>query len=233
MKRLLLLTLGIILSISIYSQENRKGLIGVAVGPSFPLNNLANSYDIEGSGFALLGPHMNINFSYKFSKHFGIALLASSSYNLVDEYGLINYFRAINPTWNWDVTASDWSTDCILGGLLLSFPFNNRIDFDIKALYGFSNSSRPAITITAFGGNTTYSELQHDTDATAVALNFGTGFRIGIFKRMAISINLDYYYTNPTFEVYSTYNFSTAETYNYYQEMNMLNLSFGIGYRLK
>lgn len=233
MKGLILILLGIVFFNCTYSQEIRKGLIGISLGPSIPSGEYAKTYNSPGAGYAKKGLNMNINFNYKFGKNLGIAVLAAHNFNAMDGEALLSVYKAIDPSLVWSIDTDEWFTDYLLGGLLVSIQYDDRISFDLKALYGYSSSYHPLILIKAQDGSRTLSELQHQAKADDNALNFGAGIQIAISEKMAFSIDMDFYSTNPYFEVFSTSNFMPDEKNIIEQEMNMLNLTFGLGYQLK
>lgn len=116
----------------------------------------------------------------------------------------------------------------IRSSMLPEFPFNLT-----NYSFGRGNGEYYTWYSEARNGDRILSELKHDADEVTIAINFGAGIRIGITEKVALSINLDYYSTIPQFEVLSTSNFMPDETYYLKQKMDILNLSFGIGYRLK
>lgn len=65
------------------------------------------------------------------------------------------------------------------------------------------------------------------------AVNFGAGLRYNISNKMALSLNVDYFTTQPEFEVATTSDFGFSSNDTFKQSINMMNISFGIGYRLK
>jgi len=226
--------LGLVILVSAaFTQETRKGLIGIAIGPSIPLGDFGDSeFNNEDAGYAKTGMHLNFNFSYKFNENLGIAALWTGNAHAIDAESMIELFWATDQSLNWELETEAWSSGSLMGGLLVSFPFN-KIDFDIKGLIGFSSSTIPNIIVNASDGFNTVEIKQNEADAMALAINLGAGFRYNVSEKMALTLNMDYFTTKPEFEVATTSDFGFSSNDKIKQAMNMLNFSFGIGYRLK
>jgi opacity protein-like surface antigen len=223
----------IFLTSTAFSQETRKGLIGISLGPSIPLSEYAdNDGDNEDAGFALTGLHLNFNFSYKFNENLGVAALWTGNAHPVDVDEMVDLFWSIDPSLNWEVESEAWSSGALMGGLLVSFP-SDQVDFDIKALIGYSTSTIPNIDVTASDGFSIATIKQNEASTLAFAVNLGAGLRYNVSEKIALTLNLDYFSTKPEFEVSTTSNFGASSNDDIEQQMNMMNISFGIGYRLK
>jgi len=233
MKEMIISLSLILLAITAFSQETRKGLIGISLGPSIPLSDYAdNDGDNEDAGFAMTGLHLNFNFSYKFNENLGVAALWTGNAHPIDVDEMVDLFWSIDPSLNWEVETEAWSSGSLMGGLLVSFPFD-KVDFDIKALIGYSSSTIPNIDVTASDGSESVNIKQNETSALAFAFNLGAGLRYNVSDKIALTVNMDYFSTKPEFEVATTSDFGYSSNDDIEQTMNMMNISFGIGYRLK
>ena len=210
-----------------------RGFIGFSIGPSFPVGDFAShSFNNEEAGFATTGLNLNINFSYKFSNNIGFTMLFSESSN---EFYDGEYFSGdiLGIPGDWKATGDSWVSDNIMGGLLLSFP-SDKVDFDIRALVGYSFVVVPEVKFTdRYYGD--YITIQ-STSAEEVAYNFGMGLKFNVNKNMAISINADYFSTYPSFSQTVTYD-DNGNIAIYSDKIpgdmliEMLNISVGVGYR--
>ncbi len=125
MKKMIISLNLIFLAISVFSQETRKGLIGISLGPSIPLSDYAdNDGENEDAGFAMTGLHLNFNFSYKFNENLGVAALWAGNAHPVDVDEMVNVFWSIDPSLNWELETEAWSSGALMGGLLVSFPYD-------------------------------------------------------------------------------------------------------------
>jgi hypothetical protein len=231
-KEIILLSL-VLFAITAFSQETRKGLIGISLGPSIPLGDYAdNDGDNEDAGFAMTGLHLNLNFNYKFNENLGFAALWTGNAHPIDVDEMVDLFWSIDPSLNWEVETEAWSSGSLMGGLLVSFPYD-KVDFDIKGLIGYSSSTIPNIDVTASDGSTAVNIKQNEAVAMAFAVNLGAGLRYNVSDKIALTINMDYFSTKPEFEVATTSNFGYSSNDDFKQTINMLNISFGIGYILK
>lgn len=123
MKKTTTLLLGLFLSISMaFAQEgNRKGFIGISIGPSIPLGEFKD-YGLANTGLNLT----LVNFGYMFGENIGLAG---------------SWFGAAHTTDimadNWTLNGM-WSYGGLMAGPLFSTPINEQIDFDLKGLIGYS-----------------------------------------------------------------------------------------------
>jgi opacity protein-like surface antigen len=233
MKKMILSLSLIFLTIGVFSQETKKGLIGISIGPSFPLSDYANNDgENEDAGFAMTGLHLNFNFSYKFNDYLGIAALWTGNAHPVDVDKMVDVFWSVDPYLNWEVKSEAWSSGALMGGLFASIPYDNGY-FDLKALIGYSSSTIPIIDVTASDGSSSINLRQNEASALAFAINLGAGLRYNVSDKIAMTINMDYFMTKPEFEVATTSDFGYSSVDAIGQTMKMINISFGIGYRLK
>jgi hypothetical protein len=221
------------LSLVVFAQENRRGYIGIALGPSIPFGDYGSAdQDNHGAAFATNGSQFNMNFGYKFSKRIGLAGLWNGNSHALNQDKLEEMVAKAYPDLDWDVVSHGWSSMAIMGGPLISFPYN-RMDLDMKALFGYASSTSPFITITAIDGRTTLETNQFSASAVSPAFNLGVGLRFKASEKTGLSINMDYYSTRPEFTIKTYSSFGPSSTDTGEVHMHMLNISFGIGYRLK
>lgn len=221
------------LTFNVFSQETRKGIIGISLGPSIPLNDFADTnHKNRYAGFAMTGLHLNANFSYKFNKYLGIAALWNRNTHPIDVDKMANYFWSNDPSLNWRVKKASWSSSALMGGLLITFPFK-KVDFDLKGLFGYAFSKFPDIDVTASRGRTLFKVRLNEASAQSFAINYGASLRYHVSDKVALTLNMDCFGTNQEFKVVISSNFipSTRDTIE--QFMPMKNISFGIGYRIK
>ena len=224
----------IILALSnylLFSQESKKGSVGVAIGPTIPLGNYGDSnVKNNNAGLAQTGFHTNININYPFDESIGIAFYYSYDDHSVDESQL--YDLKTVKDYNGKVETNPWKINSYLAGLLVAVPMHNSY-FDIRTLIGITSAKTPAIKLTNQNGpNQTIT--QYPSKSTAFSFDLGIGFRFNLADEIAITLMMDYLSTNPKFEEEPL----PSKTIYYFSEqvmkqrIQMLNFSIGLGYRI-
>ncbi len=122
MKKLLIIICLVTVMISSVAQDlERKGYIGIMMGPSFPYGSFAsgsNYYD----GYAKTGLNINLlNFGYKIWKNIGISAAWVGIANPIDYYG----------------TDGMWGVGAIMAGPFFSIPLSEKTNFDVKGMFGY------------------------------------------------------------------------------------------------
>lgn len=166
MKKIILI-LVITCSLNFVNAQESKGYIGVSIGAAFPGKDLADGAN-TGLNLGL------VNAGYRFGKNFGV-------------------------TFNWGGTAfsnsEDSSVKYAVGylaiGPMISFPFNDKIVFDIKPQYAITSG-------TIDTGDSGYGTIQLDKSS---GFMLGSSVNFSLAKHWALSLNLDYLSTN--FEEYN------------------------------
>ena len=193
MKKLPVIFFVLVFVSNIMGQDiERKGFIGMTIGPSFPYGEFAdknNYYD----GYAETGLNINLlTFGYKIWKNVGVTG---------------SWFGIANPT-DYYGNEGMWGVGAIMLGPLYSIPIKERFDLDFKGMFGF-------VLLTK----------QYDNSVTSNA--FGTGFEIGMMlrydfaKKWCLMTNLE------------TVNTKLDIQPDRDPKISIINLSFGIAYRLK
>jgi hypothetical protein len=171
MKKLLLLfSLVVCMCLSLYSQDTRRGWIGITAGTAIPLGDFA-SKDGDGAGFAKTGLNINlINFGYKFGKNFGITAAWYGAAHSIDLDGV----------------SGTWSYGGLMAGPLLSFPVSENVDFDLKPMFGFATAKLDLEVYEESGASLTF--------------DLGASIRYGFAEKWGLLINMDYLSANPKFD---------------------------------
>ena len=225
-------------NIRTHTKKDRKGYIGITYGISYPIGDYAATGG-EDAGYADRGNSLSLlNFYYKFNKNIGIAANWYGIGNPTDAQEIVEDIYRDNPSLSLEVTSGYWFVGGLSGGILISFPSNN-IDFDLKALIGFASATTPQLDVTA----TEYNEALLVISSSQVAItsnnsasfSLGGGVRYHISKRWAVNLNLDYFTTKVEFPAGTNGTYSNGvafQTSEFEQNISVLNLSIGIGYRL-
>lgn len=217
-----------------YAQET-KGYIGISLGPSIPMGDLASKdIDNESAGWANTGALVDISFAYKLGKgNFGITALLRGYSNPTDAQAMANEFAKEFPGATWTVESDSWK----IGGLMLggfgSFPISEKSSFDTRVLIGFVNASSPALTVTENDAGSSIWVKQSSTSATSFAYLIGAGFKFEIGSKLYLLTNLDYLGSKPEFSnVETTSSGGNRTTDTWSQSIGTLNFTAGIALKL-
>jgi hypothetical protein len=154
--------------------QDRKGYLGLSIGPSFPIG-LFGSQDIYNTdaGLASTGLNINlVNFGYTFGKHFGIAGSWLGGAHSID------YNYGENPMWSYGG---------IFVGALVSFPLSDKVIVDIRLMPGYMLVIKAA----------PYAYVS-DFEGEAFGMDLGAVLRVKISNRWCIPLHLDYLSSKPT-----------------------------------
>ncbi|MCK3684793.1 outer membrane beta-barrel protein [Maribellus sp. YY47] len=193
MKKIVYLVIVLLLSINTMAQEaDRKGYIGIMIGPSFPYGDFAGSGQFY-EGYAKTGANVSLlNFGYKLWNNLGITAGWFGIANPIDYFG----------------TDGMWGAGALMVGPLYSIPLNEKFELDFKGMFGYVLLTRKF----------DYSERDEAT---------GTGFEAGIMLRYNFAQNWSFM-TN-----LETFNTKLDIQPDKDPGVSLLNLSFGIAYRLR
>jgi len=123
MKKILIIMFISIIVTNLFAQTNeKKGFIGISIGPAIPLGDFAGkSLSNVNAGFAKTGYSDSfINFGYVFNKKFGISGSIFYNEHTVDK----------TETDDW------WILTGITAGPMISLPVSERLIFDVKGKIG-------------------------------------------------------------------------------------------------
>ncbi|WP_423128447.1 outer membrane beta-barrel protein [Gaoshiqia sp. Z1-71] len=174
MKNAMCLLVLIALSVGLFGQgTERKGYIGLSLGPAFPVGDFAGKSVDEG-GFAKIGLNLClVNFGYKFGENFGIAGLWSGSAHNFDMYGI----------------DGDWAYGSLMAGPMMSMPLSGRVDLDLKWMVGLVSAR--------FEPNDFGKE-----DGEGFGWDLGASLRYHFTEKWSLLVNADYFSAKPKFKTY-------------------------------
>lgn len=233
MKKLLL---SITLSIFsyIYSFSQNKGVVSISLGPSIPIGEFA-SKDINNSsaGYAKTGALLDISFSYKLGKIFGVSVLLRGQTDNLDNaaFGIDLANQTGN---NWSVSSKPWSMGGLMFGGYGSFLVSPKVSFDAKAMIGFLRVTSPEINTTLSGSGGSGWLKQNSVVATSFSYILSGGFKFDIGKKTCLLTNLDYLVSKPEFrnvEVVTSLG-GAPQISTFRQNIQTINFSMGIGLKL-
>lgn len=205
--------------------------IGAAIGSSIPSGDFAdNSGNNRKAGWAINGLNMNLNFNYFFNRNLGLEVRILKTSNNIDIEELENLYKTQAPTINWSIDADKWQSNAAMGGLVFSFPYS-RVNFDLKALWGYSMNTNPQITVTGSDGTITETVIQTQFTEGALAFSVGGGIRLNFSPNVALSANIEHYRANPTFDIEFQKDGVITNHGSIENIISTWNLSVGLGYR--
>jgi hypothetical protein len=235
MKRIITLVTALSLFTLAHAQyDERKGYIGISIGPSIPFADFASTDENnDDAGFAATGGNLTVSFAYRLGAHLGITAMLSGNNNPVNKSALESDFRNDYPGADWNVEADNWR----LGGLLLggyaTFPASERLDVDVRLMAGVLNSTSPEITATASNGGVSVSGRREEKTVTVPSFDIGFGIKYRLGNAIALLANADFISANPKFDNVTTTTTFGSTTSSFDQNYSTLNLTIGIGFLLK
>jgi hypothetical protein len=154
---------------------DKRGYVGLSVGVNMPMGQFASKSgtDVKNiPGYAKTGVQLNlINFGYRFTDHIGICGSILAAKNDID-------IADIDP----------WGYGAIMVGPLFTFPIDNRIDWDLRPMLGYS-----IVNLSDHGVD------NGNEQTSSLGLSLGTMFRFHITKSVSLTVNGDYFYTKAKF----------------------------------
>jgi hypothetical protein len=237
-KNVLLTSLFILVASIVFGQitEDRKGYIGISVGPSIPVGSFASkNTDNSKAGLATTGAIFDVSFAYKLKKNIGLAALLRGQYNPVNVQPLADKMNSQMSGASAYTNGDGWSSGGVMAGLYSAYPLNHKATFilELKTLAGFMNTTSPQIDMTISSPEGSGWVKQHSATATSFSYLFNAGLRFNTGKRIAFTLNADYSDYTPNFKnVQMTSSAGTQESNNMTQDIQTINISAGIAFRL-
>jgi hypothetical protein len=237
-KNVMLTSILILLASIVFGQitEDRKGYIGISVGPAIPVGSFASkNTDNSKAGFASTGAIFDVSFAYKLKKNIGLAALLRGQYNPVNVQPLADKMNGQISGASAYTNGDGWSSGGVMAGLYSAHPLNHKATFilELKTLAGFMNTTSPQIDMTISSPEGSGWVKQHSATATSFAYLFNAGLRFNTGKRIAFTLNADYSDYMPNFKnVQMTSSAGSQESNNMTQGIQTINISAGIAFRL-
>lgn len=230
-KNLTLTSIFILITTIVFGQtaEDRKGYIGISLGPSIPIGSFARDDANTGAIF-------DAHFAYKLKKNVGLAVLIRGQYLPVNVQSLTGKMRQVIPGVNTDVKGDGWSSGGLMAGIYSAYPLDQKgiAVFELKTLAGFMTTTSPQVDIRLSSSEGSGWVRQHSVSATAFSYLINAGMRFNAGKRMAFIVNADYLDYTPNFKnIKMTTSIGTQETQNMQEQIQTINISAGIVCRLR
>jgi hypothetical protein len=221
---------------TVSSAQKGSFYAGVSGGLSLPSGNFAQSdYGNNKSGFATSGFNFGLTGVYFLNKNFGVGGVVSYSkygfkgaQNLADGYkeafgvdSATVYIKGDNHSLN------------IMVGPYYSLPLK-KFNIDYRLLVGLVNAS--------LAGNEVFLEdnpdntfSQKNAKAATVGIQAGIGARYSLNKNFGVVLNVDYFYSKPSFSIENVNRANEAgrKITTYSEPLMGLNTNLSLVYQLK
>jgi len=237
MKKIILsLTLLVMFALVNHAQNN-KGYIGISLGPSVPLGDLGSQdVDNEAAGWATTGAVFDLSFATKLGAgNFGISAMLRGQANPTDAQALADEFANQYPGILWTVESDAWSIGGLMFGGYSSIPISDNFFWDSRVMIGFLGANSPMIKVTGSNLIASATVTQESAGAVAFAFQIGTGFKLDLGSRFALTTTIDFLSANPEFaDVKTTLNdggFITESYDTFSQNLTTFNWTGGIAFR--
>ena len=215
-----------------------KWIIGITGGSSIPFGNFTKTdFTNPDAGFAAAGGNIGLTGTYMLNKHIGISALASyHRYGVKGLQTLADGFKesfALDST-TVDTKGSNYSLNLLIGPIYsFSVGKKKNISIDSRILAGFV-SAHLAGNQVFFEDQAASTFSQNTATANTFGLQLGSGARYSVSTHVGVSLNVDYFYSKPDFQIsYENRNNNAGRwVKNYNQPINGLNTNLSIVYLL-
>lgn len=238
-KNIMLTGISIFIASIVFGQitEDRRGYIGVSVGPSIPIGGFASqNTNNSKAGLATTGAIFDVSFAYKLKKNWGLAALLRGQYNPINVKPVADQANSQMPGARAYVNGDGWSSGGLMGGVYSAYPLNQKatVIFEFKTLVGFMNTTSPQMDMTISSSEGSGWVKQHSATATSFSYLFNAGMRFNAGKRIAFILNADYCDYTPSFKnVQTTSSIGAHDSNTLQQNIQTINIGAGIAFRLK
>ena len=235
MKKLILLLLFI--SQLSFGQSVNRQLVGLSIGPSFPLNDFKKAVlDDSTSGYAKTGVAISFNYAYRISHNFGLQLIINYSGNSIDNIEYKDQLEAAHPDYGVSVESSkNWSSGGIFLGPYLRFPLTDRLSWDVRALGGYFGAFSPKLIIRTTKKDDLNVKGEYNIEGSRSS-SFGYMVGTGVKYRMNsyyILLFGDYISSSVKFKDGVVWDWDGEPYVNSFnQKINYMSVTIGVGYIL-
>ncbi len=184
--------------------------VGSSSSISDPSGTFSDKDDLEIS--TQIGFLFNGSFTYRFIKYLGAEALIGGQFHSLPSYtsstsveSELGYYTDATNT----VESTSWKIWNFMAGAHGFLPISdgNKITLEGRALIGLSSCATPQSTITIKSSSNMALNINIDDEtipsmsATSFSYMFGIGCRYNISDIIGVSLFVDYFATNPTFEI--------------------------------
>jgi len=218
------------------------GYFTISTGLSVPVGNFGSNNPTNPNAYAAkTSANIELNYVARFSKFFGVAIMAratSVAHNVTSTAG---YFDGNNPNYVWSAEATPDKLKMAMVGLYTLVPLtqNKNLALFFKPMLGASFVAPSTTTYSLIAREPGYNngsvQISSGGQSYAVAYSFALGLKYNITPLFAFMAQVDYMSTNTLFSAQTVVATSARTQYQdvtpYYLRMQML--SFNIGLALK
>ena len=255
-KLILLLIVSLNYSTVVHSQE--KPNIEFSIGASLPLPPFSQKdMSKTGAGLAKPGGLINLKVLKRVGKEkFELGLSIRGSIVGFDSKPITDSYEENNPgTYDdWNRKLNGWKVISLMPGIIYNSDLSKKVKWNMGLYLGMGYAKSQEFTLT---GNSFYGSLssnvviiQKSSDAFALSTSWQTGVYLKLDSKLQLAVSIDYFFIKPTFKdaesiVYGSTTgpipgggtgtvsiFHYEGKRNFVQNMNTLNLSTGIRFRL-
>lgn len=215
--------------------QDKKGYIGISLGPSSPRGDFSNKdYNSPSAGWANNGAMFDISFAYKLGEgYFGIIGLLRGQSNQTDAQVIADQIAIRFPRENLRVESEGWGMRELMVGGFLSRPISKKISHDSRVMIGYLSVDSPEKTYTAAVPGSTAWVKQNSASAGSFAFLLGVGLTFDIGNKLFLLTNFDYLASNPKFsDIEVIDNYGGRKTDSLSQNIETFNFSVGIALKL-
>ena len=219
MKKLLILTAGLILYMGVFAQEAKAPVIknnylSLSAGPAFPLGDFSSKdiYTNPEAGLAQNGISVNLQYAHTWGS---LGLVAQGFYN--------SHNVQSTTVDGIQIDMDHWQYYGLMVGPTFIKPLgeSKKLIFDAKALIGPVNVNSPQFSVSG-------QPLVDEKWNTTIGYGAGMGMKMLFGKSMFAQLALDYMSMRPEFTVQGDI-VEEPTNEKYPQPISTLNLHFGIG----
>jgi hypothetical protein len=237
-KYLAILFLFLGLSLNVFSQDaERKGYIGISLGPSIPTGEFAKTdFNSDALNYASAGAVFDVSFAYKLGKKLGIAATLRGQSNSLNVKAIGEDFVDANPGAQISIEGDSWG----LGGILIGgygiFPLtqNGRLNFEAKLMFGYMQATCPKFTIHDRSPGSNYYVVSEENESSDLAGFISAGISYKVGRKVALMMILDGMQTGPEFKDVTGRD-SNGDVFiqSFNQKMATINFSVGVEFLIR
>jgi hypothetical protein len=230
MKKVLFVLSTILLTMNVFSQEN-KNQISFSIGPSFASGEFADkSTSNENGGAAGTGVNLYLYYEHKFNENFGLGIKCFRNSNKVYTDATIDGLNS-STGYQWTASTSYWSAGGLLVGLTAHIPSSDKFIVNFRFLGGYTTLNSPEATFAVTTLSNTWVKMESES-AASFGYNIGAGFSYFFNPKWSLLVNIDYIGGDFKFDdIVMTSSAGTSEhLYNAKQSLGVVNATVGIGY---
>ncbi len=233
-KRLKLILLALFVSANLYSQD--IGYFAISGGFALPQGDLAsNDASNENAGYAETGWAAEITYSQFYWGNFGLSFgLRNQRIGTSSSDFLNNLIEEVTNT-ALSVDMSNWRSTGLLIGGIGKLNISESLFFDYRIMFAMMLTESPRIQVINLDTTGGFLPVYTQNGATSWDPGFmlGGGLRWATNSNVCLLFNVDYMSVPATYETAITSNQGGSVNRNFETPFNTLNITFGIGYRMR